>query len=117
MPMMTTLLTRSALSTQAATPSAEQRAVRQPQLADDLAGVRLRLKPCLPVEQNAQSSAQPACDETQSVPRSSSGMKTVSIALPAPTSSSHLRVPSAEVDVADDGGGAIAAAAGELVAQ
>ena len=36
--------------------------------------VRLRLKPCLPVEQNAQSSAQPACDEMHSVPRSSSGM-------------------------------------------
>ncbi len=36
--------------------------------------VRLRLNPCLPVEQNAQSSAQPACDEMHSVPRSSSGM-------------------------------------------
>ena len=62
--------------------------------------VRLRLKPCLPVEQNAQSSAQPACEEMHSVPRSSSGMKTVSIALPAPTSSSHLRVPSAGSRVA-----------------
>ena len=36
--------------------------------------VRLRLKPCLPVEQNAQSSAHPACEEMHSVPRSSSGM-------------------------------------------
>src|SRR5512135_246963 len=58
---------------------------------------RLRLKPCLTVEQNAQSSAQPACVETHSVPRPSSGMNTVSTALPVPTSSSHLRVPSEAV--------------------
>jgi hypothetical protein len=35
---------------------------------------RSRLKPWRPVEQNLQSRAQPTCDETQSVPRSSSGM-------------------------------------------
>jgi len=57
---------------------------------------RLRLKPCLPVEQNAQSSAQPACEDTHSVPRLVSGMNTVSTALALPTSSSHLRVPSDE---------------------
>ena len=62
--------------------------------------VRLRLKPCWPVEQNAQSTAQPACAEMHSVPRSVSGMNTVSTALPSPTSSSHLRVPSAAVAVA-----------------
>ncbi|MNH20618.1 hypothetical protein D3C79_803950 [compost metagenome] len=38
------------------------------------AAVRLLLKPCLPVEQKLQSRAQPACDETQRVPRSSVGM-------------------------------------------
>src|SRR3990167_7243948 len=57
---------------------------------------RLRLKPCLPVEQNAQSSAQPACVETHSVPLPSSGIYTASTALPVPMSSSHLRVPSSD---------------------
>jgi len=59
------------------------------------ATLRLRLKPCRPVEQNEHSSAQPACEEMHSVPREVSGMKTVPIALFVPTSSSHLRVPSA----------------------
>ncbi|MNC88999.1 hypothetical protein D3C83_48830 [compost metagenome] len=58
---------------------------------------RLRLKPWRPVEQNEHSSAQPAWEETQSVPRLASGMKTESTAFPVPTSSSHLRVPSAAV--------------------
>ena len=56
--------------------------------------VRLRLKPCLPVEQKRQLTAQPAWVEMHSVPRFSSGMNTVSTALPLPTSTSHLRVPS-----------------------
>src|SRR4051812_43448145 len=55
-----------------------------------------RLNPWRPVEQNLQSRAQPTCDETQSVPRSSSGMNTVSMPLPTPTSKSHFTVPSAE---------------------
>src|SRR5690606_3697624 len=57
---------------------------------------KLREKPCLPVEQKAQLTAQPACVDTHRVPRSVSGMKTVSIAFPSPTSSSHFRVPSAD---------------------
>src|SRR6185503_6603262 len=57
---------------------------------------RSRLKPWRPVEQNLQSSAQPTWEETQSVPRSSSGMKTVSMPFPIPTSKSHFTVPSAE---------------------
>ena len=56
--------------------------------------VRLRLKPWWPVEQKRQPTAQPACDEMHSVPRPSSGMNTLSIALPPPTSNSHLMVPS-----------------------
>ena len=55
---------------------------------------KLRLKPCRPVEQNVHSKAQPTCDEIHKVPRSVSGMNTVSTPLPVPTSSSHLRVPS-----------------------
>ncbi len=57
---------------------------------------RSRLKPWRPVEQNPQSSAQPTCEETQSVPRSSSGMNTASMPLPMPTSKSHFTVPSVE---------------------
>lgn len=57
---------------------------------------RLREKPCLPVEQKRQLTAHPACDDTHSVPRVSSGMNTVSTALPLPTLMSHLRVPSAD---------------------
>src|SRR5690349_11660891 len=58
------------------------------------AAVRLRLKPCCAVEQNEQSSTQPTCEEMHNVPRSSSGMNTVSKAWPLPPDSSHLRVPS-----------------------
>src|SRR5487761_2458056 len=57
---------------------------------------RLRLKPCLPVEQKEQSSAHPACEEMHKVPRVASGMYTASTALPVPTSSNHLRVPSSD---------------------
>src|SRR5512134_3845319 len=58
--------------------------------------VRLRLNPWWPVEQKRHPTAHPACDDTHSVPRSCSGMNTVSIALPAPTSNSHFTVPSPE---------------------
>src|SRR5215475_12886871 len=55
---------------------------------------RLRLKPCVPVEQNWQLRPQPTCEETQSVPRLVSGMKTVSIAFEPSMPSSHLYVAS-----------------------
>src|SRR6188508_164567 len=58
------------------------------------AAVRLRLKPCCAVEQNEQSSTHPTCEEMHNVPRSSSGMNTISKAWPLPPDSSHLRVPS-----------------------
>src|SRR6056297_3304924 len=60
------------------------------------AAVRLRLKPCLAVAQKAQSSAQPTCDEMHRVPRSGSGMNTVSTACPPPAAVSHFTVPSAD---------------------
>src|ERR1019366_9426633 len=96
------------------------------------ATLRLRLKPCLPVEQNVQFSAHPAWVETHKVPLwrtgardegpakwdrpaevmpatasppfssapelswSPTGIYTASTALPVPTSSSHLRVPSSD---------------------
>ena len=43
------------------------------------AAVRLPLQPCLPVMQNWQFILQPTWQDTQRVPRSSSGIKTVSI--------------------------------------
>src|SRR6185437_5326381 len=57
---------------------------------------RLRLKPCVPVEQNVQLRPQPICEDTHSVPRVGSGMYTVSIALPPSMPSNHLWVPSLE---------------------
>ena len=39
---------------------------------------KLRLKPCCAVEQNLHSKAQPTCEETHNVARSSSGIYTVS---------------------------------------
>src|SRR5688500_16943046 len=56
---------------------------------------RLRLNPCLPVEQNAQSRTQPAWLDTHSVPRRVSGMNTASTAYAPSTLSSHVRVPRA----------------------
>src|SRR3569833_2567391 len=56
--------------------------------------LRLRLKPCCAVEQKLQFKVQPTCDDTHKVPRSSSGMNTVSTLLPPSTLMSHLRVPS-----------------------
>ena len=89
MPIITTLeITRSFFGV---TPSALFAHQSCPMIS---AAVRLRLKPCRPVEQNVHSSAQPTCDEMHSVPRSASGINTVSTPLPVPTSSSHLRVPS-----------------------
>src|SRR5437879_2318903 len=58
--------------------------------------LRLRLKPCWAVAQNEQSSAQPTCEEMHSVPRSGSGMNTISNAWAASARSSHLRLPSPE---------------------
>jgi hypothetical protein len=58
------------------------------------AALRLRLNPCLAVEQKVQSKAQPTCDETHSVPRPGSGMNTVSMALSSSKRNNHLIVPS-----------------------
>ena len=89
MPIITTLeITRSFFGV---TPNALFAHQSWPMIS---AAVRLRLKPCRPVEQNVHSSAQPTWDEMHSVPRSVSGINTVSTPLPVPTSSSHLRVPS-----------------------
>ena len=57
-------------------------------------GSRLRTRRWVPVWQKRQVSVQPTWEETQSVPRSSSGMWTVSNCWPSAIRSSHLAVPS-----------------------
>ncbi|MNT61204.1 hypothetical protein D3C72_1988300 [compost metagenome] len=95
MPIITTLeMTRSSLGPRPSCSRMANSAIHSWPMISPV--VRLREKPCLPVEQKRQLTAQPACEETHSVPRVSSGMYTVSTALPWPTSSSHLRVPSAD---------------------
>ena len=69
MPISTTLVTGR--SPPGSRPSSRLASQTWPTIS---AVVRLRLKPCCAVEQNAQSSAQPTCEDTQSVPRSVSGM-------------------------------------------
>jgi len=68
------------------------------------AAVRLRTSRWVPVWQNEQLSVQPTCEETHKVPRSSSGMWTVSTSCPSAKRNSHLRVPSTEVSARDTPG-------------
>ena len=68
------------------------------------AAVRLRTSLCVPVWQKVQVSVQPTCEETHKVPRSSSGMWTVSTSCPSAKRKSHLRVPSIEVSACDTAG-------------
>ncbi len=57
---------------------------------------RLRTSGIVPVRQKLQERVQPTWVETQSAPRSSSGMNTLSTSWPSAKRSSHLRVPSAD---------------------
>ena len=61
-------------------PSASRASITWPTISP---AVRLRTQGWVPVWQNEQLSVQPTCEETQSAPRSSSGMKTVSASLPS----------------------------------
>ena len=76
--------------------------------------LRLRLNPCFPVEQKAQSSTHPAWLETHSVPRFVSGMNTASTALASSTLRSHLRVPSSAVVSPTMSGGSMRACVASL---
>ena len=58
-------------------------------------GVRLRPAPKKPVTQNVQPTAQPACDERQTLVRSPIGIYTDSMRLPSPSLKRNLRLPSA----------------------
>ena len=82
-------------------PSASRASIAWPTISP---AVRLRTQGWVPVWQNEQFSVQPTCEETQSAPRSSSGMNTVSASLPSPKPTSHLRVPSDETCALDTPG-------------
>src|SRR6266513_1927341 len=71
MPIITTLVIgcRPCSTHGAVTPSASSARLACQSWPMISATDRFRLKPCLPVEQKAQSSAQPACEDTQRVPR------------------------------------------------
>ena len=53
-------------------------------------------KPCFPVAQKLQSTAQPTCEETHNVALLASGIRTISTKSPFPTFKTHFRVPSFE---------------------
>ena len=61
----------------------------------------------MPVKQKRQFKVQPTWLETQSVPRSASGMNTISKSWPSGVRSSHLRVPSVETSSVTTSGRAI----------
>ena len=82
-------------------PSASRASMTWPTISP---AARLRTQGWVPVWQNEQFSVQPTCEETQSAPRSSSGMNTVSASLPSPKPTSHLRVRSAETCALDTAG-------------
>ena len=63
--------------------------------------VRLRTSCIVPVWQKRQLSVQPTWLDTHSVPRSASGMNTISKSCPSGERSSHLRVPSVETCAVD----------------
>ena len=69
MPIITTLVSRRCWC--GTLPSARAATQTWPMIS---AVDRLRLNPCVAVEQNVQFSAQPTCDDTQRVPRPLSGM-------------------------------------------
>ena len=69
---------------------------------------RLRTSRIVPVWQKVQLRVQPTWLETQSVPRSASGMNTISKSWPSWVRNSHLRVPSVETCSTTTSGRAIA---------
>ena len=94
MPIMTMLVSLRFVSGDGHSPNASRAIITWPTIS---AGSRLRTRRCVPVWQNLQVSVQPTCEETHSVPRSSSGMWTVSASCPSTKRSSHFLVPSTEI--------------------
>ena len=72
-------------------PSASRASITWPTIS---AGSRLRTSCIVPVAQNRQLSVQPTWLDTQRVPRSASGMNTISKSWQSWVFRSHLRVPS-----------------------
>ena len=74
-------------------PSASRASITWPTISP---GVRLRTSRIVPVWQKVQLSVQPTWLDTHKVPRSASGMNTISKSWPSAERSSHLRVPSVD---------------------
>ena len=93
MPIMTMLvMCRSSLA-EGQSPSASRASMSWPTISPVS---RLRTQGWVPVWQKRQFSVQPTWEERHSVPRSSSGMNTISASLASGKRNSHLRVPSVE---------------------
>ena len=92
MPIITMLVRRRPSGELGHSPSESRASITWPTIS---AAVRLRTSFIVPVKQKRQLSVQPTWLETHSVPRSASGMNTISYSSPAERSS-HLRVPSVE---------------------
>ena len=73
-------------------------------LADDFGGGQIAVETLPAGRGKTVHSKRSPCDEIQSVPRSDSGINTVSTPFPVPTSSSHLRVPSRDSTRRHQGG-------------
>ena len=84
---------RITLSTSGVVPMMARAGITWPTISD---GSRLRTSRIVPVWQKRQLSVQPTWLETHRVPRSASGMNTISKSLPSRVRSSHLRVLSDE---------------------
>ena len=93
MPIITMLVSSRPSGCDGHSPSASRASMTWPTIS---AGLRLRTSRIVPVWQKVQLSVQPTWLDTHSVPRSASGMNTISKSLPSAVRSSHLRVPSDE---------------------
>ena len=93
MPIMTMLVSIRPSGELGHSPSASRASITWPTIS---AGSRLRTSFIVPVWQKRQLSVQPTWLDTHNVPRSASGMNTISKSWPSWVRSSHLRVPSVD---------------------
>ena len=93
MPIMTMLVSIRPSGELGHSPSASRASITCPTISPDS---RLRTSFIVPVWQKRQLSVHPTWLDTHSVPRSASGMNTISKSWPSWVRSSHLRVPSFE---------------------
>jgi hypothetical protein len=93
MPIMTMLVSMRPSGLDGHSPSASRASITWPTISP---ASKLRTSFIVPVWQKRQLSVHPTWLDTHKVPRSASGMKTISKSWPSWVRSSHLRVPSDE---------------------